>query len=393
MTAVSDTPQQQRRVLRSTSKVLPEHARAHNRAMVLQLLFHAGPRSRAELARVTGLTRVTISDLVATLLAEGLLTELGQRVEGKVGKPGTLVGLRTDAFQVVAVDLADDERMHGAVLDLAGGVLSRREAPVGGRTGEAAVQALTELCSELVAAATCPVLGVGVGAPGVIDPAGRVLQAPNRGWYDLPLAARLQAALELPVHVANDANTAALGEYTFGGASGSGLLVLTVGGGVGAGIVLDGALVQGHEHAAGELGHVTAVDERDDHDHAPLGRPQPCACGRLGCLETVLSVPAMRRRVAGLSPAAADAALASVGRRLGIVLAPVVSALNLSEVVLCGPAELLDGPLREAALATLRERTIPVVSSHVQLRTTSLGEHGALSGAAVLVLSGQLGVT
>ncbi|MGY1807938.1 ROK family protein [Blastococcus sp. SYSU D00669] len=383
----------QRRLLRPTAKVLPEHARVHNRSMVLQHLFHSGPRSRADLARATGLTRVTISDLVASLLAEGLVDELGSRAEGRPGKPATMVGLRTDAFQVVAVDLADDERMHGAVLDLTGEVRERRSAAAAGRTGAAAVEALLELCRELVAAATRPLLGVGVGSPGVVDPSGTVLQAPNRGWYDLPLAHQLSAALDLPVHVANDANTAALGEFTFGGASGGGLLVLTVGGGVGAGIVLDGALVQGHEHAAGEIGHVTAVDERDDIDGAPLGRPQPCACGRSGCLETVLSVPALRRRTEGLDAAATTTALAAVGRRLGIVLAPVVSTLNLSEVVLSGPRELLDGPLREAALATLRERTMPVVSSNLQLRVTSLGEDGALSGAAVLVLSGQLGVT
>ncbi len=391
MTAGTDLPQ--RRLLRPTSKVLPEHARAHNRSMVLQFLFHSGPRSRAELARATALTRVTISDLVGSLMAEGLVTELGPRVEGKVGKPGTLVGLRTDAFQIVAVDLADDERMHGAVMDLSGAVRERRSAAVQGTTGAAAVEALLELCRELVAAASCPVLGVGVGSPGVIDPAGTVLEAPNRGWYDVPLATELSAALGVPVHVANDANTAALGEFTYGGASGSGLLVLTVGGGVGAGIVLDGALVQGHQHAAGELGHVTALDERDDVDGAPLGNPQTCACGRRGCLETVLSVPALRRRVAGLAPDARETALASVGRRLGIVLAPVASALNLSEVVFSGPRELLDGPLRDAALTALRERTMPVISGHIQLRMTSLGEDGALSGAAVLVLSGQLGVT
>ncbi|NYJ06914.1 ROK family transcriptional regulator [Petropleomorpha daqingensis] len=392
MTAIGETSRQ-RRLLRPTAKVLPEHARVHNRSMVLQHLFHSGPRSRADLARATGLTRVTISDLVGSLLDEGLVDELGSRAEGRPGKPATLVGLRTDAFQIVAVDLADDERMHGAVLDLSGTVLERRSAAVEGRTGAAAVDALLALCRELVAVATQPVIGVGVGSPGVIDPDGTVLQAPNRDWYDLPLAADLGAALRLPVHVGNDANTAALGEFTYGGASGGGLLVLTVGLGVGAGIVLDGALVQGHEHAAGEIGHVTAVDERDDLDGAPLGRPAPCACGRRGCLETVLSVPALRRRTEGLDAPAADAALAAVGRRLGIVLAPVVSALNLSEVVLSGPRELLDGPLREAALATLRERTMPVVSSSLQLRMTSLGEDGALSGAAVLVLSGQLGVT
>jgi predicted NBD/HSP70 family sugar kinase len=107
----------------------------------------------------------------------------------------------------------------------------------------------------------------------------------------------------------------------------------------------------------------------------------------------VLSVPALRRRVDGLSPDAAAAALGAVGRRLGIVLAPVVSALNLAEIVVSGPPELLGGPLMEAAAAALRERTMPVVSSGLRLRMTSLGEDGALSGAAVLVLSGQLGVS
>ncbi|MCU1431385.1 MAG: hypothetical protein JWP95_490 [Actinotalea sp.] len=381
------------RVLRPTDKVLPEHGRAHNRAMVLQQLFHSGPRSRADLARSTGLTRVTVSDLVSSLMGEGLVSELGVLAEGKVGKPATLVGLRTDAFQIVAVDLTDDEHMHGAVLDLSGEIVHRRSATGGERRGQAAVDALVAFCHELVALASYPVLGVGVGSPGVIDDAGLVLQAPNRGWYDVPLAAVLSVALDLPVHVANDANAAVLGEFTYGGAAGSGLMVLTVGEGVGAGIVLDGALVQGHRHAAGELGHVTVVDERDDVGDAPLGRAAVCACSRRGCLETVLSVPALRRRIAGLDPESADAALASVGRRLGIALAPVVSALNLSEVVLSGPPELLDGPLRAAALQTIQERTMPAISSDLQLRMTTLGEDGALSGAAVLVLSGQLGVT
>ena len=381
------------RSLRPTGKVLPEHARAHNRSMVLQHLFHSGPGSRADLARATGLTRVTVSDLVGDLMSEGLVTELGLRPQGKVGKPATMVGLRTDAYQIVAVDLTDDEHMHGAVLDLSGSIVQRRSAALEGRTGQAAVDALTAFCRELVEVTAYPVLGVGVGSPGIIDDAGTVLEAPNRGWFGVPLAATLSAALALPVHVANDANTAVLGEFTYGGASGKGLLVLTVGQGVGAGIVLDGSLVQGHSHAAGELGHVTVVDERDDFESSPLGPARVCACGRSGCLETVLSVPALRRRVAGLDHQSADAALASVGRRLGVTLAPVVSALNLCEVVLSGPPELLAGPLRDAALAALQERVMPVISSDLELRMSALGEDGALSGAAVLVLSGQLGVT
>nr|WP_297423196.1 ROK family transcriptional regulator [uncultured Actinotalea sp.] len=388
-----------RTTLRHSTKALPGHARVTNRALVLQRLFHDGPLSRADLARLTGLTRVTVSDLVGSLLDEGIVADLGLRAESRVGKPATLVGLRTEAFQVVGVDLADDALMHGAVLDLAGAVLTRRSAPLDGRTGEAAVGALVDFCGELVAAATEPLLGIGIGSPGVVDAEGRVVEAPNRHWFHVPLADTVAAALDLPVHVANDANTACLGEYTYGGGGASGgLLVVTVGEGVGAGIVIDGALVAGDRHAAGEIGHVTAVDDRDERPAGPrdpgvVGPPQRCACGRLGCLETVLAVPALRRRVAGLDGTERAAALAAVGRRLGIVLAPVVSALNLSEVVLSGPPELLDGPLRDAALATLRERTMPVISDGLELRLTSLGEDGALSGAAVLVLSGQLGVT
>lgn len=355
--------------------------------MVLQHLFHAGPSSRADLARSTGLTRVTISDLVAELMAAELVEEAGTTTSTRVGKPATLVRMRTDEFAILAVDVADDLEMRGAVLNLTGEILERRSAPQHGQRGEETITTLLALCRELLAATALPVIGVGVASPGVIDSHGVVLQAPNRGWFDVPLAARLEAELDLPAHVANDANTSALAEYTLGGAEGQGLLALTVRHGVGAGLVLHGELVRGPGHAAGELGHVTVIDEHAGEE------PVRCACGRDGCLETILSAPALRARVAGLAPQDSDAALASVGRRLGVVLAPVVSALDLEEVLLCGPQELLAGPLAEAALDTIRERTMPVSSTGLEIRMAALGPDVALQGAAVLVLSGQLGVT
>jgi predicted NBD/HSP70 family sugar kinase len=367
--------------LRATSKVLPEHARAHNRSLVLQPLFHEGPTSRADLARATSLTRVTISDLVSVLITEGLVEELGTRPGQRVGKPAILVGLRTDAYQIVAVDLTEHGHMRGAVLSLTGEMMVRRQLDIDGRTGDELVDLLTRFVRRLVAAAIHPVIGVGVGSPGIIDLDGRVVEAPNRGWYDVPLAAILGERLGLPVHVANDANTAALGEFTYGGGGGS-MLVVTVGAGVGAGVVVDGVRVHGQGDAAGEIGHVTVVDDGDQ-----------CACGRAGCLETVLSVPALRRAVADKSTEDSDAALASAGRVLGVTLAPVVSALNLMEVLLSGPRDLLDGPLREAALDTIRQRTMPAINSGLQLRMAALDEDVVLAGAAVLVLSAQLGVS
>ena len=366
--------------LRATSKVLPEHARAHNRSLVLQHLFHEGPTSRADLARATSLTRVTISDLVSVLITEGLVEELGTRPGQRVGKPAILVGLRTDAYQIVAVDLTEFGRMRGAVLSLTGEIVVRRQLDIDGRTGDELVDLLTRFVRRLVAAANHPVIGVGVGSPGIIDLDGRVVEAPNRGWYDVPLAEILGDRMGLPVHVANDANTAALGEFTYGGGS-SGMLVVTVGAGVGAGIVVDGVRLHGQGDAAGEIGHVTVVDHGE------------CACGRVGCLETVLSVPALRRAIADKTQEDSDAALASAGRVLGVTLAPVVSALNLTEVLLSGPRDLLDGPLREAALDTIRQRTMPAINSGLQLRMAALDEDVVLAGAAVLVLSAQLGVS
>jgi predicted NBD/HSP70 family sugar kinase len=228
------------------------------------------------------------------------------------------------------------------------------------------------------------VLGIGVGSPGVVDADGTVIDAPNLAWTETPLAASLAGAFELPVFVANDANTAVLGEHTFGASGDGALMVLRVGAGVGAGLVLGGSLLHGHLGAAGEIGHVV-VD--------PDG--ERCACSRTGCLETILAVPHLRRRLEEDAPDEQTRAevLGGVGEQLGAVLAPVVGTLNLHELVLCGPQELLDGPLIEATDRSIRARTMAVSSAGLVVRTSELGEDVVLVGAAVLVLSGQLGVS
>ena len=369
------------RQLRPQGKLLQEDARRHHRSLLLQHLFREGPASRADLARASGLTRVTVSDLVGEMLADGLVAELGAPAESRVGKPPTLVGLASDSHHVIALDLSETDRMSGAVVNLAGTVLARHEVHVDGAVGEEAVALVLRLAADLVAMTDRPVLGIGVGSPGVVGTDGTVIDAPNLAWTDTPLSARLAESTGLPVFVANDANTAVLGEHTFGESGDGGLMVLRVGTGVGAGFVIGGSLLHGHLGAAGEIGHVV-VD--------PGG--ERCACSRTGCLETVLSTPRLRRRIA--EPGAdGPAVLAEVGTRLGEVLAPVVAALNLHEIVLSGPAELLDGPLLDAADRTIRERTMPISSAGLAVRTSKLGEDVVVVGATVLVLAGELGVS
>lgn len=367
---------------RAQAKATPGDTRAHNRSLVLAQLFHGGQASRADLARATGLTRVTVSALVADLIAEGLLAELGPAQAGRVGKPATLVGMRLDVYDVIAVDLSDDTLLRGAVVDLSGRIRERRTSPLSGRTGAEAVAALRELCTELMAATSRRVLGIGIGSPGVVEGGGIIVQAPNLGWEDEALSAVLTDALGTPVWVANDANAAVLAEVTFGAAATGWAAVVTVGHGVGAGLVADRQLVRGAHSAAGELGHVTL-----DPDGAM------CACGRRGCLETVLAAPALRHALAGVDAEGRTEVLQRAGEALGTVLAPVVSTLDLREVLLSGPGELLDGALREAVQQTLAARTMPIIGSDVTVRMARLGEDGVLVGATALVISGQLGVS
>ena len=391
MTATGAPRTIQDRALRPTTKVLPEHIRLNNRTLVLQTLYRTGLQSRADLARETGLTRVTVSDLISELMGENLVIELGQRQEPRPGKPATLLDINRAAFQIVSLDLSGHTRLRGAVLSLDGAVLSSSGLDLAGARGEAAFDTVAELLGQVIARATAPILGVGIGSPGIVDRAGVVRNAPNLGWRDQPLQARLQELTGLPVRVVNDANAAVLAEHSFGGADHD-LLLVKVGHGVGAGLLIGGRAIFGERFAAGEIGHVVVGT-----DDGPL-----CACGKSGCLEAWLSVPRLTAAIhdataAAATPADAERAVSDIlteaGRRLGIILAPVVGALNLLEIVLSGPPELLDGALSAATVETLRSRTMATETGDLTLRMTAQGEDIVLRGAAVMVLSAQLGVS
>jgi predicted NBD/HSP70 family sugar kinase len=371
------------RALRPTTKVLPEHARRHNRSLVLQTLYRVGRQSRADLARETGLTRVTVSDLVAELIGEKLVVELGHREDARPGKPATLLDLDRGAFSIVGIDLSEYARFRGALLDLDGTILERAELALAGSKGDEAATKVIALVEGLLTRATRPILGIGVGSPGVVDLSGVVLTAPNLGWLGRDLKGELAARFGAPVVVTNDANAAALAEHSFGGATGD-MMLVKVGHGVGAGLLLGGTPLFGSRFAAGEIGHVVVGT-----DGGSL-----CACGKTGCLETWLSTPNLDAALAAASTQAnRTGILREAGERLGIALAPIVGALDLAEVVLSGPTELLDGTLMTATVDKLRSRTMPEFHGALAVRMTKLGEDIVLRGAAAMVLSAQLGVS
>lgn len=362
-------------------KAAPADARPRNRTLLLQALHTDGPHSRADLARMSGLTPTTVSAVTAELIADGLISEVGRKASTSAGKPATLLGVEPEARHVIALDLSDDDVIEAAVLNLAGKIVSRRTQARNAETGSAATASIVRLAKEVATTMERPLLGIGVATPGIVDDDGVVLTAAHVQWNDEPLAAKLTSALGAPAYVANDANAAVLAEYSALGNGTENLLLVRVGGGVGAGIVIGGDLFVGDHFAAGEIGHVTVDDEG-----------ALCKCGRRGCLEAVVSAPLLAQRLDGIGAADRARSLERAGRHLGIALATLVGALNLSDIVLSGPLDLLDDRFRLAALDTIRSRNFPTVGQHVTARFSSLGDDGVLLGAFALVLRNELGI-
>ncbi len=232
-----------------------------NRAAILDLVRQQGPIARPEIARRLQLSLPTVMRIVDGLLADDLVRAEG-RGEGLVGRPSALVHFNGSAYGVVGVDLGGT-KMFGTLADLAG-TIEHEVYMAHNATQGAADDLLERLCALIEQLLSVPrpagqrIRGIGVGAPGFTRSEEGVVQwAPSLGWRDLPLKQILSERFGLPVFVENDVNLAALGEWGFGAGRGTrDLVCIAVGTGVGAGVIIDGALYRGHHQAAGEVGYL-----------------------------------------------------------------------------------------------------------------------------------------
>jgi len=367
--------------LRITTKALPEHNRVRNRAMLLQTLFHEGPRSRADIARGSGLNKVTVSAIVGDLIDQGILVEAGHSTDVRVGKPATLVAIDDDSRSIISLDLSDALSFRGAVMNLRGQISHQSQISMLTERGDAAIDRAIALAEELLEKAPAPVLGIGVGSPGMVDRAGVVRFAPHLGWFDVDLRGALAERFGVPVHVVNDANGMALAVHTFRENDGRSILIVTIQRGAGAGLIVGETLVDGVDFAAGEIGHVV-VDPR---------RETSCLCGRSGCLDSIVAVPQIRRRLdAGEQR---DVVMEDAADALAAALAPIISVLGATHVVLVGPDDILDEAFATRTRAHLTDRTLPTTTSVISVDIGSDGGLLALQGPLVAVLSAELGIS
>ncbi len=377
------------------AKASVRDTRTHNERLVLETFYNDGPVSRADVARMTGLTRTTISDLATDLLHAGLVREIG-RGPSTGGKAPILLEVVDDARYLVGIDLGGGV-FRGAVMNLRGDVCRAADVPSGDGDGQQAVVQVEELADQLLADLERPVLGIGIGAPGLIDTTdGLVIQSVNVDWRGLPLGAMMTSRYGLPVYVANDSQVVAVAEQSFGPVLSPNLIAVKVGRGIGAGLVLNGSLFQGDGHGAGEIGHTVVVPGGD-----------PCRCGRRGCLETVASERAVLARISAETGATTtlDAALGALqsgnevvrrvvveaGEFLGAALAGLVGALNVQRIVLVGPMTAFGDPWLSAVRERVASGALPALArnTHVELGP---GDDAVLLGAVALLMRRERGL-
>lgn len=364
-----------------------------NRTAILAHLGAHGPASRADLARALDVSPALVTQLTRDLLADGLLEEREQS-SSNGGRPARLLGLVSQDATAVGVKVAPD---HLALVEVGiDGAVRRSETSPFDAVSPLATSALVERVRSFVQSPEAGrILGVGVGLPGTVAERGiGVVDSTQLGWNQVPLGEQLRRALDLPVVVENNVNALSVAEQLFGqGRSFRNVLVVTIGNGVGAGLIADGVMVRGRAGGAGDLGHVPVEED------GPL-----CQCGNHGCLEALIGQGALvetaraeglladgggidaLRALADAGSSVAREVFASAGHRLGRALAGAVNLIDPEIVVLLGEgveawnhwAPAFDRALRSSLVPG--KRGTPVVVERWQ-------DDRWAQGAAALVLA------
>jgi len=381
-----------------------------NLSIVLNCLRDAAPLSRASLAEITGLNKTTVSSLVRELLDRRFVREIGLERSGG-GRPAVLLELNPHAGCIIGMEIGVDF-IYAILTDFNAKILWRRKEETNPAEGQDVILdkalEIARQAFEAGRATNTPLLGIGIGVPGLVDVStGELLFAPNLRWYNVPLRDIFAREFDVPIFVDNDANASALAERLFGAARHTNnFIYLKVGVGLGGGIVLDGKLFGGVGGYAGEFGHMTIADDGE-----------LCNCGNRGCWETLVSQNAVIKRVRRAIEAGAESrveqlveghlerisipiiiqaaeegdevarrALEETGVYLGIGIANLINVFNPDLVVFGGILALASDYLLPAIRRTVAERALAWPRRMAEVKVSAHGFDACVMGGVALVL-------
>lgn len=369
-----------------------------NRRRVLALLQEHGALTRADIARRSGLSRATVSGLVAQLLREGFIREIGSAGDersGKVGRPGTLLTLDPMSGAAVGIDV-DHDCLRVVVADRSHTVLAEAERPLAmDHDADTAMALAADLMHVVVRQAgldPAQILGVGMALAGPLD---RATGRPNPSsispsWVGIDAASEMRQHIGHVVHLDNDANLGALAELMWGAGRGvTEAAYVKVDTGVGAALIIDGQIYRGAIGTAGEIGHTTVAED------GPV-----CRCGNRGCLERSVGAPALLEslrgshgdltvadllRLADAGDAGCRRVIGDAGRLIGVQVANLCNLLNPQRVIIGGSLSAAGSVLLDPIRASLERCALPMAAATAEVVAGELGNRATVLGAVSLV--------
>ena len=366
-----------------------------NRSVILNVIKAHGPIARADIARLTQISPAAVTHQTAALIEDGLIFEK-QEGNSRGGRRPILLALNATGTYVVGVKLAET-RATLALTDLNAEIVTRHAIDLSSRDPVSVSDQLAEAISDVLNRTHIDhnrMLGVGVGMAGIIDSVNGICRmSPYNGWHNVPFADLLEERLDYPVILGNDVSTLTLVEKLYGpGQHVNDLLVVTLGRGVGLGMVLNGQMYRGARGSGGEFGHTT-ID--------PQG--VICQCGKRGCLETYIADPWLLRRAAmnGLTADTVDDLLASArggdgvalhiyesaGQVLGQGIANLINLFNPSVIIVSGEGVRAGDFIFPAMRDAIAKHTFGQLGEDVVLRIEPASDDTWARGAAGLVLN------
>ncbi|MBB6734307.1 ROK family transcriptional regulator [Cohnella zeiphila] len=373
----------------------PTLSKDMNRKLIYRTLKGQRTSTRTELAAALGLNKNTVNAIVEELMSAGYVRAIGlQDGGGGAGRRALGIAFEPAKRQAFGFQLAN-RSLIAVVTDLYGAPLEQAELPVAETEPQDVVDAMAGFVRERLAIAPDGTfVGLGLGVPAVVDPAGeRVVQSTHLGWTNVPLKALLAEALPLGITLLDNAvKLASQGELWYGAGQGlKNFAYCSFGAGVGCSLVIDGEIVRGEAGFAGELGHI-AVEP---------GGP-PCSCGNAGCLEAVAGLTAICARLEAATGKPFDAGrlAASVreghpavraemeraGRAIGTALAGLVNLMNPRRIILDGPLMLASDSLLTVIAEEMCGKTLPFAFAQTEIVRSSLQPLSAAIGAAAGVV-------
>jgi glucokinase-like ROK family protein len=375
-----------------------------NKSLVLTRIQAESPLSRADISERTGLNKGTVSSLVAELIDEGFVLEIGHG-ESSGGRKPVLLLFNNQAGYAVGADLGVGE-LRTALTNLSGEIVFEELTPLKDLSAKAVIRDLGDAIERAIKAAPPSpygVVGIGLAVPGIVNDEGMILFAPNLNWSQIRISNELSNRFQIPVMIDNEANCGAVGERQYGRGQGlSDLLYISVGAGIGIGMIMNGALFRGMNGFSGEAGHTTIEVNG-----------KPCRCGNRGCWELYASEQALIEEarqldvIRDLAPdqeldrmlELADQGLPEavelfrrIGQYLAVGMTNLIHTFNPKSVIIgnrfSGAARWLDKPVREE----VERRALPYHRQGLELMFSELGSRSAVLGASYMVISSYFSV-